>query len=1376
MKYLKILFLVFFCKSLVHAQTCTVTISNPTPTICLGSSAVLTATGATTYSWNTGATTASISVSPTTTTVYTVTGIAGTCTQVVTTTVTVKPLPTLVISPSSPTVCFSSALTLTVSGASTYTWSTGATTTTISVTPTVNTSYTATATGTNGCVNSIVKTVTVNPNVIVTNATPSICIGSAAALVASGATTYSWSTGATTASISVSPTVTTTYTVRGTTGSCSKTLSTTVYPAAIPNVTTSSSSSSVCVGSSATITASGATTYSWSTGATITTVIVTPTVATTYTVKGTTNGCAKTVSVTITTTALPAVVISPASPTVCNGSSIVLTGSGASTYTWSTGPTTSTISVAPTVATNYTVTGTATTGCKNTAVKTVTVIDLPNTTITNPSPTVCAGTAVLLTGNNATTYTWNSGPTTQTISVTPTVTTSYTVTGKTSGCSKTATTTISVTVLPNVSITPTSPTVCAGSAITLTVNGATTYTWSTAGTGSLLTKSPITNTSYTVTGTAANGCTNTAIKTVTVNNQMLVSTTTPTICVGASATLFASGSSTYSWSTGATTTSVVVSPTVTTTYTVRGTTGACVRTLSITVLVYSLPVISFASPTTSACLGSPVVLTPTGAVNYTWSTGATTESISVTPTVTTSYTVTGVSIFGCISTKTTTVYPVCPLNYGGIGYKIKWKNYYGTKFRNDSLFKDPLVTVTEYNTSAISRNTLLSSTNGWVEAVVAASQSVDNIVGFLDSASVHYGEFYDIDFGMHLQAGTNDVYAYSAGSWIYIGPSTPGDIMRIERTGSNYIFKQNGVTRYTTAANPASILKVKAMIYGLPVYNIGVSFADTTNVYFANYVIPNVETIHTNDGTPYGMTITDGGLMLTTKLGESSYTYTWAPGGATTSSIFNKATGYYTVKVKDGLQNSSFYKYSLNYKTKWKDLNSITVKGDTLHSNAGYTWNTAISENIVTNSGDGFVRWKVQDITADDVNIVGFTQEAEPHPDYIDDITEGIYQSGNELYDFSMGSFSFIGYTLPEDELKLERIGSTIYFYRNTTLVQSRGSVSDPNVDWKIKVGIGTGSMKQIGTTWPPPFLCSSYNIQLTGPPVACKNNAKSFTAQTMLFTTAVSPAPTSNYVWSAAPTQVGSTTTGSQFNTFNILNAPNPFVLSVSNTYGTCPLSNNFNITVSNLAVNAGPDFFISSFPSVPLSGGGAPTAQGGTAPYTYNWSISPSGISTSPSPISSFNISNFIIYPIASTFGSTPYTANVTVTDGLGCTVSDDFKIYDLTVLSAQKPYAILKKKLDAGYYNTVPNPSNQTLFFMFDEEYYKPGASNNLTYTIVDNDNNQATTSPNLIKKIGDNRFALNVTLIAITPPITTGSFYKIYVKNEKDEIWQARFKVN
>src|SRR5207253_10432768 len=132
---------------------------------------------------------------------------------------------------------------------------------TISVTPNVTTTYSVTVTDANGCTSSCSFTVTVTPAPVcnITSSNPSICVGGSSTLTASGGTSFLWSNAATTASITVNPTTTTTYTVTVTNANgCSSSCSTTITITPAPTCSISVSDT-LCVGDSATLTASGGT-------------------------------------------------------------------------------------------------------------------------------------------------------------------------------------------------------------------------------------------------------------------------------------------------------------------------------------------------------------------------------------------------------------------------------------------------------------------------------------------------------------------------------------------------------------------------------------------------------------------------------------------------------------------------------------------------------------------------------------------------------------------------------------------------------------------------------------------------------------------------------------------------------------------------------------------------------------------------------------------------------------------------------------------------------------------------------------------------------------------------------------------------------------
>lgn len=434
------------------------------------------------------------------------------------------------------------------------------------------------------------------------------------------------------------------------------------------SMTLTPSTSSLCAGSNATLSASGASTYTWSPSSGLNTVnsasvIASSSVSTIYTITGKdASNCIQTKTLSVTVLALPNLTITPSVASICAGTTATLQASGATSYTWNpvsglNASTTASVVANPSVTTIYTVTGINSNNCKNTITTTITVNSNPTITVTPNTATICNGGSASLVASGATSYVWTpstglSYTTSATVNANPTTTTIYSVTGTTAaGCNSTAMGTISVTSLPSVIATSTA--VCTGNAAVLSASGASTYSWSNGVTTSTISVTPTTNTSYTVTGIATTGCKNTAVGTVTVNALPTVAVTSTAICIGNSAVLSASGASSYLWSTGATTSTISVTPTTNTSYTVTGTsTTGCTNTAIGTVTVNASPTVAVTS--TAICVSGSATLTATGAATYSWSSGATTSTIIVTPTSTALYSVTG-SSNGCNGTTIATV-------------------------------------------------------------------------------------------------------------------------------------------------------------------------------------------------------------------------------------------------------------------------------------------------------------------------------------------------------------------------------------------------------------------------------------------------------------------------------------------------------------------------------------------------------------------------------------------------------------------------------------------------------------------------------------------------------------------------------------------------
>ncbi|MEO8759437.1 MAG: T9SS type A sorting domain-containing protein [Bacteroidia bacterium] len=357
----------------------------------------------------------------------------------------------------------------------------------------------------------------------------------------------------------------------------------------------------ICKGISTTLTASGATSYIWSNNDSTATITLSPTASKTLTVIGLTGLCVSSASVVITVS--PHLVVTGTS-TLCPGSTATLTATGATSYTWSANAgnaSGSSVTLNPINTSTYSVIGFDGT-CTDTVFHTVNVIGInvangyPGN-INNPSnDSVCAPGNHDLYAQNCATYTWSpnaGGGHSYTAIVSPTVTTTYSVTGVLSACSLLVTDTITlyVTNSPTLSIVSNKPdTVCSGTNILLTASGASTYNWTMA--YSNLTDSTSTfstnityPTTFTVTG-SVNGCYSQTTYNVFAPTVYIYSNAN--FCLGNTATLHAGGMNTYTWSVnagGTTSDSAVIAPTTNTTFYVKGTDNAtsCQDSSSITI-------------------------------------------------------------------------------------------------------------------------------------------------------------------------------------------------------------------------------------------------------------------------------------------------------------------------------------------------------------------------------------------------------------------------------------------------------------------------------------------------------------------------------------------------------------------------------------------------------------------------------------------------------------------------------------------------------------------------------------------------------------------------------------------------------------------------
>ena len=396
----------------------------------------------------------------------------------------------------------------------------------------------------------------------------------------------------------------------------------------------------ICQGGSGTLTASSSTaggTWTWSLGGNIlgsgSTLSVNPTTSTTYSVQYNVNGCTSTSTVLVSVEATPQPQI--VNDSIClgqTGTLFVSNVSAGGTYLWSTGATTASLSAAPTTNTTYSVVYTSANGCVAPSVS-ADIIVKPNPIVTVVNDTICIGSSTTITSTvdlPGGSYTWSPLPSSSnSITVTPNTTSTYTVIYNLQGCTDTASATVVVNPIPVASTSNT--TICFGDVATLTAsanlpNG--TYLWSTSETTNSIQVSPGTTTTYSVAYTL-NNCTSPSVNAiVTVNPIPVVTLSSATICEGDNVTLTATPNLTggsYTWGPlntigGA---SQTLSPSVDTTLTVIYTLLNCPSLpASGTVTVNPLPIVTFSSNIVEGCAPLGVTFTATDQTNatYNWST------------------------------------------------------------------------------------------------------------------------------------------------------------------------------------------------------------------------------------------------------------------------------------------------------------------------------------------------------------------------------------------------------------------------------------------------------------------------------------------------------------------------------------------------------------------------------------------------------------------------------------------------------------------------------------------------------------------------------------------------------------------------------------
>ncbi len=759
-----------------------------------------------------------------------------------------------------------------------------------------------------------------NPAPVPNNTTMALCPGGTVTLCAASSSNYNWSTGATTQCITVNQPGSYSYFVTvGSTGCFAFSNPVTVILAPPTASITASGSTTLCPGGNVTLTANPGLSYLWSTGATTNSINVTT--AGNYTVSVSNGPACSAVSapVAVTVGMATATITPQASTTICPGTSVVLSANVGASYLWSTGATTQNISASAAGA--YTVVVTQTGGCSATSAPVNVSLSLPSATLTPQGPTTfCLGSNVTLAANAGSSYLWSNGANTQNITVNTAGTYTVTVTNA-AGCSAASAPATVIVNSTTASLTPLgNTTLCAGTTVGLQANAAASYLWSNG--ASTQTINPGTAGNYSVTITAANGCTATAGP-VAVSISSPTSTIAPqgptTFCVGSSVVLAANSGSAYLWSNGAITQNITVATAGSYTVTVTNANGCSTASLPVTVVVSSMTSAITPQGPTTFCTGSNVTLAANAGSSYLWSNGANTQNITVNTAG--AYTVTVTNATGCsavstpanviVNSATASLTPLgntilCPGTTVGLqanaAASYVWSNGASTQTINPGIAGNYSVTITDINGCTASAGPVAVSISTPASTISAQGPTT-------------------------FCVGSNVVLAAN--------------------TGSAYIWSNGATTQNITTATAGN-------------YTVTVTNSNGCSV------ASSPVTVNVNSGTaaitPLGPTsfCTGSGVVLAANIGSG---YLWS-NGATTQNISVNANGSFTVTVTN---NNGCIATSTQISTTLLTANASAVaQGPTtfcqgssviISANAGnsYLWsNGASTQNINVNQAGNY--------------------------------------------------------------------------------------------------------------------------------------------------------------------------------------------------------------------------------------------------------------------------------------------------------------------------------------------------------------------------------------------------------------------------------------
>jgi len=1070
---------------------------------------------------------------------------------------------------------------------------------------------------------NFVTSLAVTPCSSISLASPSSCGSGPVTVTVTGGTapfTYSWSNGATTNPMIAGPG---TYSVTVTDASCNKSIQQAVLTVPVPVTASSSSIAATCGKSNGQVSSipGGGTagySYSWSNGAAAET--VTSLAANTYTVTITdSHGCTATSTTTIANNAG----VTAAAPTVnnlnCNGKStgtatgVPSGGTPGYTYSWSQGAATQTISNL--AAATYTVTITDANGCTST---TTAVITQPATAVSASYTSVnstCSSnnngqaTASGAGGTAGYAYSWNTGAATNVIN--GLASGSYTVTvTDAKGCTTTTTAIVNNTSGPLASISASSSVKCFGQATgsaTATQGGGTpgfSYTWSPSG-GAANVASNLAIGTYTVTIKDANNCTSTSTTTITQPAAALSAAATPVSATcgkaNGTASVLAGGGTvnyTYLWTTGSTSSSI--SAVVAGAYSVTVTDSkGCTQSATANIGNSAGPTLSVSASSNVNCFGqatgsiSTLEVNGTPGFSYTWapSGGAGSSAAAL---AAGTYTVTITDANGCTSTTTqlitqpasgltaatTPISSTCTANNNGQASVLAGGGTAGYAYQWTT-------GGTNSSISGLASGTYTVTVTDTKGCTKSATVAVGNTPGPVASANAVANVSCN-----RLATGSAD--ALTAGG-------TPG---------FTYIWFPGG----TTGANVGTLT---ANTYTVSVTDAnGCTSTSTVTITQPPPLIPTGSSISATCGNP------DGSVSVSTAGGTPNYFYSWST-GATSQTVTGLAAKSYTVTVTDSKGCTNSVVQTVNN----AGGPTVGIAGSVNLICNGFT-NGSVSATISGASPPFNFAWS--NGTTGSTGSTGFTSSisgltAGTYTLSVTDIngclsSDNVTLTAPAAVSSSISSQTNAGCGTSNGQASVNVSGGNggyIYSWSNGSTTNGISGVTANTYSLTITDSKGCTEITTVNITGSPAVTGASANVHST---CGISNGQASATPG--------GGTPGFSYIWSPGGA-VSQTVTGL---------AAGSYTVTITDTKG-CTATSSTIITANN-----GPSATISASANLTCNGnsGGSATvtASGGTANYTYAWSVGATAITTTISSSTTNQVSNLS----AGIYG-------VTITDANGC-----------------------------------------------------------------------------------------------------------------------------